>query len=289
MPFKKTLVLGGYIWEQKLIFLDIYGTLTEPGKNIPPASAVEAVCRARKNGHKVVLCSGRNYGLLSPLLQFGFDGFISSAGGYIEYGGNIVYDCPMTRAQQDRVLKVLQENGVYYIIETRNHSYSDESFKEFLKNGIRSDANSELLRWQKHIESDQFTRPMTEYRLEPIYKAVFMSPGMDRLQNPIQCLQDEFHFCIQDENAHSIINGDLINKAFDKGTAVQRLCGHLDIAQKDTIAFGDSMNDLEMLQTAALGICMENGSMELKRLADEICSPFNEDGLYKSFEKLNLI
>jgi len=275
--------------EQKLIFLDIDGTLTETGKNIPPASAVEAVCRARKNGHKVVLCSGRNYGLLSPLLQFGFDGFISSAGGYIEYGGHIVYDCPMTRAQQDRVLKVLQENGVYYIIETRNHSYSDESFKEFLKNCIRSDANSELLRWQKHIESDQFTRPMTEYHLEPIYKAVFMSPGMDRLQNPIQCLQDEFHFCIQDENAHSIINGDLINKAFDKGTAVQRLCGHLDIAQKDTIAFGDSMNDLEMLQTAALGICMENGSMELKRLADEICSPFNEDGLYKSFEKLNLI
>lgn len=275
--------------EQKLIFLDIDGTLTEPGKNIPPASAVEAVCRARKNGHKVVLCSGRNYGLLSPLLQFGFDGFISSAGGYIEYGGHIVYDCPMTRAQQDRVLKVLQENGVYYIIETRNHSYSDESFKEFLKNCIRSDATSELLRWQKHIESDQFTRPMTEYHLEPIYKAVFMSPGMDRLQNPIQCLQDEFHFCIQDENAHSIINGDLINKAFDKGTAVQRLCGHLDIAQKDTIAFGDSMNDLEMLQTAALGICMENGSMELKRLADEICSPFNEDGLYKSFEKLNLI
>lgn len=275
--------------EQKLIFLDIDGTLTEPGKNIPPASAVEAVCQARKNGHKVVLCSGRNYGLLSPLLQFGFDGFISSAGGYIEYGGHIVYDCPMTRAQQDRVLKVLQENGVYYIIETRNHSYSDESFKEFLKNCIRSDANSELLRWQKHIESDQFTRPMTEYHLEPIYKAVFMSPGMDRLQNPIQCLQDEFHFCIQDENAHSIINGDLINKAFDKGTAVQRLCGHLDIAQKDTIAFGDSMNDLEMLQTAALGICMENGSMELKRLADEICSPFNEDGLYKSFEKLKLI
>ena len=164
-----------------------------------------------------------------------------------------------------------------------------KEFKEFLKNCIRSDANSELLRWQKHIESDQFTRPMTEYHLEPIYKAVFMSPGMDRLQNPIQCLQDEFHFCIQDENAHSIINGDLINKAFDKGTAVQRLCGHLDIALKDTIAFGDSMNDLEMLQTAALGICMENGSMELKRLADEICSPFNEDGLYKSFKKLKLI
>ena len=41
--------------ECKLIFLDIDGTLTEPGKNVPPASAVEAVRKARDNGHKVVL------------------------------------------------------------------------------------------------------------------------------------------------------------------------------------------------------------------------------------------
>ena len=42
------------IMEQKLIFLDIDGTLTEPGKNIPPRSAVEAVRQARGKGHKVV-------------------------------------------------------------------------------------------------------------------------------------------------------------------------------------------------------------------------------------------
>lgn len=52
--------------ERKLIFLDIDGTLTEPGKNVPPASAVEAVRAARTNGHRVVLCSGRNRGMLSP-------------------------------------------------------------------------------------------------------------------------------------------------------------------------------------------------------------------------------
>ena len=78
------------IMNQKLIFLDIDGTLTEPGKNVPPPSAVEAVRRAREKGHKVVLCSGRNYGMLYPVLQYGFDGLISSAGGYIEYGGEVV-------------------------------------------------------------------------------------------------------------------------------------------------------------------------------------------------------
>ena len=85
--------------EQKLIFLDIDGTLTEPGKNVPPQSAVSAVCQARKKGHKVVLCSGRNYGMLFPVMQYGFDGLAASAGGYIEYNGQVVYDCPMTPEQ----------------------------------------------------------------------------------------------------------------------------------------------------------------------------------------------
>ena len=66
--------------EQKLIFLDVDGTLTEPGKNVPPPSALETVRRAQAKRHKAVLCSGRNYVMLSPLLQYNFDGVISSAG-----------------------------------------------------------------------------------------------------------------------------------------------------------------------------------------------------------------
>ena len=44
----------------KIIFLDIDGTLTQPGCNVPPESAMVAVRKARQNGHKVLLCSGRN-------------------------------------------------------------------------------------------------------------------------------------------------------------------------------------------------------------------------------------
>ena len=53
---------------KKLIFLDIDGTLTEPGSNTPPESALRAIRAAQKNGHLVFLCSGRNYAMLSPLL-----------------------------------------------------------------------------------------------------------------------------------------------------------------------------------------------------------------------------
>ncbi len=275
--------------DRKLIFLDIDGTLTEPGKNVPPQSAVEAVRRARGKGHKVVLCSGRNYGMLFPVMQYGFDGLVASAGGYIEYGGQVVYDCPMTPKQQARVLDLFKESGIYRTIGGRNHSYTDEGFKEFLAENIQSKANSELLRWRIQIENELGIHPMSEYDGEPIYGMAFMSRGSERLRKPMQALQDEFDFCIQDEDACGIVNGELSSKDFHKGRAVERLCDFLGISKEDTIAFGDSMNDLEMLQAAGTGVCMANGSSSLLEIADMVCPTVAEDGLYSAFEKLNLI
>ena len=275
--------------DQKLIFLDIDGTLTEPGKNVPPASAVEAVRRARGKGHKVVLCSGRNYGMLSPVLEFGFDGLVASAGGYIEYDGQVVYDCPMTPKQQARVLDVFKESGIYRTIGGRNSSYTDEGFKEFLAQNTQSKANSELLRWRIQIENELDIRPMSEYDGEPIYGMAFMSRGAERLKKPMEVLEEEFDFCIQDEDACGIVNGELASKAFNKGKAVERLCEFLGIFRTDTIAVGDSMNDLEMLQAVETSICMENGSPSLKKIADIVCPAVTEDGLYRVFEKLQLI
>ncbi len=274
---------------QKLIFLDIDGTLTEPGKNIPPDSAIKAIRQAQKAGHQVVLCSGRNYGMLSPLLLYGFDGVISSAGGCIEFGEKIVYDCPMTAVQQEKVLDVFKRNGIYRTIGSRHNSYTDEGFKEFLAENTDSKANSELLRWRVQIESELNIRPMAEYDGEPIYGLVFMSRGEERLKEPMQELQDDFKFCIQDTDACGITNGELINKAFHKGLAVERLCQYLNVPQADTIAFGDSMNDLEMLQVTAVSVCMENGSPGLKEIADMVCPPVEKDGLYQGFQMLGLL
>lgn len=40
---------------------------------------MEAIRAAQKAGHKVFLCSGRNYDMLKPLLGFGFDGAVASS------------------------------------------------------------------------------------------------------------------------------------------------------------------------------------------------------------------
>lgn len=265
----------------KMIFLDIDGTLTEPGKNAPPASAQEAVQRARARGHKVLLCSGRNRGMLSPLLQYGFDGFAGSAGGYIEYGGQVVYDCPMTAEQQRRVLAGFRDSGVFCTVECLDRTYTDDGFKDFLR-GQRH-GSSELLRWREQLENSLGILPLALYQGEPVYKLVFMCPEREQLRDLESAFGEEFNFCIQDTNQFGLTNGELINKKFDKGAAIRRLSDHTGIPIEDTIAFGDSMNDLEMIQTAGLGICMANGSETLRLAADEVCPSVSEDGLYHAF------
>ena len=57
----------------------------------------------------------------------------------------------------------------------------------------------------------------------------------------------------------------------------------------DCIAFGDSMNDSEMLQTAGIGVAMGNASDAVKALADLVCDCCECDGIAKALKQLDLI
>lgn len=275
--------------ERKIVFLDIDGTLTEPGSNEPPESALKAVREAQGKGNLVFLCTGRNYDMLSPLLKYGFDGVIASSGGYIEYDGKVIYDCPMTEEQKNKAMEVLKKQGIFRTVECMDGSYTDEGFKQFLKEHAGEGGNSELLRWRQQIEKSLNILPMEEYRGQPVYKIVFMARDREQLEEPKRVLEDDFEFCVQDQDRYGIINGEVVNRKFHKGKAVERVCQFLQIPLKNTIAFGDSMNDKEMMETARISICMGNGSPMLKQIADDVCPAVGEDGLYTGFLRYELI
>lgn len=270
----------------KLIFLDIDGTLTEPGANVPPESALRAIRSARAAGNKVLLCSGRNYAMLSPLLQYGFDGYIASAGGFVVADGRVLFDCPMTTEQRDTAMRVFEESGVYRTVETRNGSYCDPGVAELLERV--SGGNSELLRWRRAIEKALDIRPMSEYGGEPAYKLVFYCENEAQLAPARAALERDFQFVVQDAFGAACLNGELINRAFDKGRGVKIAAEALGVPVADTVGFGDSMNDLEMIETVGTGVCMANGSAELKRRSAMVCPAVGEDGLAKAFEQLGL-
>lgn len=273
---------------KKVVFLDIDGTLVEPGSNVPPESALLAIRKAQEKGNYVYLCTGRNPAMLSPLLKYGFDGFIGSAGGYVVCGKEVIFDCPMTKEQFEVVLHALREEGVFFTIETRDGAYTDEGFKEFLEKNAAAGSNSELLRWRRQIEQSLNILPFAAYDGSPVYKFIVMCFEEKQLEKARMAAEQDFLFCIQPPDKFGYVNGELINRRFDKGQAVFRVCEYLNIPIFNSIGYGDSINDKEMLETVGHGVCMENGSRELKALADEICPAVLEDGIYKSFEKNKL-
>ena len=61
----------------------------------------------------------------------------------------------------------------------------------------------------------------------------------------------------------------------------------MDVA--DTIAFGDGPNDLDMIAYAGVGVAMGNAREGLKKIADFVTKPVNEDGISYAMQKLGLI
>ena len=278
----------------KLIFLDIDGTLTAPGENTPPQSAVDAIAKAREKGHKVFLCTGRNPDMLRPLLRFQFDGYIGCAGGFVAVGENydeILYDHPMTDAQRDTALKALHNQGVFCTIEAEKGSWGDENLGDFLSS--QGEGNSEIERWRKALSANLGIKPMSQYDGSPVYKVVIMCTDMKQLDEAKAALGDEFNFVMQEVkvggSSSTCINGEIINKAFNKGLGVETICKRYNVPISDTIGFGDSMNDLEMIQTVGYSVCMANGSEKLKSLSDMVCPSVSDDGLAKAFAELKLV
>ena len=130
---------------------------------------------------------------------------------------------------------------------------------------------------------------MHEYDGRPIYKIVFMCRTASQLEPARAALEKDFTFVVQDVAAHLCLNGELINRKFDKGRGVKIVADYYGADLSDTIGFGDSMNDLEMIETVGYAVCMDNGSPALKEKSDLVCPAVEEDGLYLAFEKLGLI
>ena len=271
----------------KLIFVDIDGTLTLPGENTPPESALEAIRKSQNKGNKVFLCTGRNLDMLKPLLKYGFDGVVGSGGAYVTVGEEVVIDAPMSDEDRDSALDNLHKNGVYCTIEAKDGSWCDEGIGEFMEQ--QSGGNSELQRWRKATEESLGIRPMSEFKGEPVYKIVVMCSEVSQLDETRKSLEGRYRFIVQEMAGGDLVNGELLSVEYDKGKGIRAVAEYLGVSLEDTYGFGDSMNDLEMIETVGTSVCMENGADALKKVSDIVCPSVSEDGLAKAFDQLKLI
>ena len=82
---------------------------------------------------------------------------------------------------------------------------------------------------------------------------------------------------------------EMVPKGFSKATGISALCRELNISLHDTVAFGDSSNDLAMLEAAGFSVAMGNASAELAARADYRTAPWDRGGVTQALEHLSLI
>lgn len=275
---------------RKLIFLDIDGTLVS-AMSSPSVLVSKAVQKARTNGHKVFLCTGRNMPIIGDdILNIGFDGIIASAGSHIEIENEVLFDSILPEEIIQECLSVFHTYGMYCRIETPEGIYTDPQMETLLKTAKPDKTNSELIRMQKEIEAGILILPYNKYPKKGAYKICFTSKDLNSIEKTKKFLGDRFNYAVHSyANSNTCFNGEIIPKGIDKGKGIKLVCQYYDIGLKDTVAFGDSMNDYEMMKIAGTSIAMGNACKELKHMADIICKNVWEDGVYYEFQRMGFI
>ena len=82
---------------------------------------------------------------------------------------------------------------------------------------------------------------------------------------------------------------DVFSKNCSKSVGIEKVLEYYGIAREDTMAFGDGMNDKEMLELVKIGVAMGNAKDEIKSIADYVTDDVNHDGIIKALEHFGLI
>ena len=276
--------------DKKVIFFDIDGTLVfnhqdiaEPVKN--------ALRRLRDNGHYTFLCTGRNrLGVESFMSQGLFDGAICSAGGYIEVENKLIYEDAMNKDDVEKARSLFEDKGILYNMESNFGCYQSDNFIRVFIENFEDVKNSEVERMVEEWHTNLGIKSLDEYDQRPssIQTIVYVSESYDAVKSVKKALEDTFTFLIYSTEG-AVINGELMKKGVNKGFGILKVLEYYDLPITSTIGFGDSMNDLEMIETCHLGVVMANGDERLKQKADIICESVREDGIYHELKRQGLL
>ena len=276
---------------KKIIFLDVDGTLVDYETRIPE-SAITAVRTARKNGHRVYICTGRSRAEVYPSLwDIGLDGMIGGNGAYVEDRGTVVMHRLITAGQCRRIVDWLHDRGLEFYLESNNGLFASEHFENEALPAIRLYSKR-----KDRPDADQLT--VRSVFPDMIFGGELYRDDLNKVSFLLSSYQDylDAKAAFPDLKAgtwggrgEEALFGDLGVPGIDKASAVHALIAHLGADIRDTIAFGDAKVDIPMFECCAFSVCMGNGGPEAKAAADYVTDDVERDGLYKAFDLLGLL
>lgn len=275
--------------KKKIIFLDIDGTLYSPEINQIPAKTLVAIKKARENGHQVFLATGRSRGESLAHLDLAVDGFIFSSGAQVIIKQKLIANEQMPQEDIQFFANLCNKYQVGYTICSDIGAYMNDHSIEYVRNYFKgTETDAKII--DAEVRKNGFF-PLTEMKsLANVAKMSVMcsskKQGDEIISQILPAYSCKYTFVDPQETSFIL---EIVNKEINKAEGIKKVLANLNLSLKDTIAFGDSSNDVEMLKMCEIGIAMGNGSADSKQAANEVCANILDDGIYHSFVKYNLI
>lgn len=256
----------------KIVFIDFDGTLYTHNLHKVLDSTIESfkLLKQKKDIYTCLL-TGRS---IFEFDYFDFRGlkfdFYAVLNGQLilDKDFNVLYDCPIKGQLLENIINEFNKKEIGVCLCEANNFYAN----------ILTDALVDVL-----TSIGNPLPEVKEYSHNPIYMATVIYNNVSDLHEVIK----RFGECEAPSwNERSI---DIVEKGVNKGNCVKRLCQLLKVDKKDTIAFGDGSNDIEMIQEVGIGVAMGNAIDELKKVADYVTDDVDHDGIYNALKEFKII
>lgn len=258
----------------KIVFFDIDETLWQKNERKIPESTKIALKKLHEKQIITAIATGRTIAVLpEPIKQLaydcGMDMFVSINGQYVEFQGEKLVSFPLEKNVIEQAIQIFQKNQVAYACVARDGVWASE-YDVRLKHAT-GDLNVPY-----QIAPDY-------YQNHEVYQMLAFYPAdMDELILPH--LPNELRPIRWHENGV-----DFLNKQGSKARGIQAALTKLGLNLADAMAFGDELNDLEMIQAVGFGVAMGNAVPELKAVANYVAPKIDEDGIYQALLDLKMI
>ena len=120
-------------------------------------------------------------------------------------------------------------------------------------------------------------------------KVCFIAPEKEHFYQCVPFLEEFFNIVIFSKDTDDFVNGEIILKYCTKADGIKRVVEYFHGDMKDTIGFGDSMNDYQMLSEVNIGVVYEGAPNHLKELGQYYFTDPDQDGIYKVMKEMGLI
>ena len=245
----------------KIIFFDIDGTLIDMQKKQVTEKTLEMLRRLREKGILICLATGR-----SPVSLPKFDGVEFDA--YLTFNGSLCY------TNQEVVFSnPIPANDVQMLIQNAaalDRPVSVATCDRLAANG----SDNDLAEYFSFAHLDlTVAKDFDDVAHQEVYQVM------------LGCREYEYPAVLKDVSGARITAWwnravDIIPADGGKGIGIQKILEYYHLTKAESLAFGDGNNDIEMLQTVGTGVAMENASVQLKAIADDVCGHVAEDGIY---------